>query len=85
METTTKTQPNPLEKLADYGQSPWLDFIRRNLITSGELQKMIDEDGLKGVTSNPAISKKRSPPATTTRILSGKTRELLKMPSRSTS
>ena len=58
MEATTKTQPNPLEKLADYGQSPWLDFIRRNLITSGELQKMIDEDGLKGVTSNPAIFEK---------------------------
>jgi len=46
---------NPLQKLGDFGQSPWLDFIRRHLITSGELQRLIDEDGLKGVTSNPAI------------------------------
>jgi len=46
---------NPLQKLEDFGQSPWLDFIRRHLITSGELQRLIDEDGLKGVTSNPAI------------------------------
>ena len=57
-EATTKTQPNPLKKLAEYGQSPWLDFIRRNLITSGELKRLIDEDGLKGVTSNPAIFEK---------------------------
>lgn len=54
----TKSQPNPLKQLAAYGQSPWLDFIRRNLITSGELQRLIDEDGLKGVTSNPAIFEK---------------------------
>ncbi len=46
---------NPLQKLEDFGQSPWLDFIRRHLITSGELQRLIDQDGLKGVTSNPAI------------------------------
>ena len=58
MEATTKTQQNPLKELAEYGQSPWLDFIRRNLITSGELQRLIDEDGLKGVTSNPAIFEK---------------------------
>ncbi len=54
----TKAQSNPLKQLADYGQSPWLDFIRRNLITSCELQRLIDEDGLKGVTSNPAIFEK---------------------------
>lgn len=58
MKATTKTQPNPLKLLAEYGQSPWLDYIRRNLITSGELQRLIDEDGLKGVTSNPAIFEK---------------------------
>ena len=54
----TKTQQNPLQKLADYGQSPWLDFIRRDLLTSGELERLINEDGLKGMTSNPAIFEK---------------------------
>jgi len=58
MEATTKTKPNPLIGLAEYGQSQWLDYIRRNLITSGELQRLIDEDGLKGVTSNAAIFEK---------------------------
>jgi len=53
-----KKQTNPLERLAEYGQSPWLDYIRRNLITSGELKRLITEDGLKGVTSNPAIFEK---------------------------
>jgi len=55
--TTTKTM-NPLRELAKYGQSVWLDYIRRNLITSGELKRLIDEDGLGGVTSNPAIFEK---------------------------
>ncbi|MBI4552502.1 MAG: bifunctional transaldolase/phosoglucose isomerase [Candidatus Latescibacteria bacterium] len=50
--------PNPLVELRKYGQSPWYDNIRRGLITSGDLQKMIDEDGLMGVTSNPAIFEK---------------------------
>lgn len=54
----TKTEQNPLQKLAEYGQSPWFDFIRRNLITSGELQRLVVEEGLKGVTSNPAIFEK---------------------------
>jgi transaldolase / glucose-6-phosphate isomerase len=49
---------NPLKALHEYGQSPWLDYIRRSLITSGELQRLIDEDGLMGVTSNPAIFEK---------------------------
>ena len=49
---------NPLKALASYGQSVWLDYIRRSLITSGELQRHIDEDGLMGVTSNPAIFEK---------------------------
>src|SRR5246127_837674 len=49
---------NPLKALASYGQSVWLDYIRRSLITSGELQRHIDEDGLTGVTSNPAIFEK---------------------------
>jgi transaldolase/glucose-6-phosphate isomerase len=46
---------NPLQQLLSAGQSPWLDFVRRTLITSGELQRLIDEDGITGVTSNPSI------------------------------
>lgn len=49
---------NPLKKLETFGQSLWLDYIRRDLMTSGELRRMIDEDGLKGMTSNPAIFEK---------------------------
>jgi transaldolase/glucose-6-phosphate isomerase len=53
-----KGQTNPLKILQNYGQSVWLDFIRRSLITSGELQRLLDEDALRGVTSNPAIFEK---------------------------
>lgn len=49
---------NPLKVLRSYGQSIWLDNIRRDLITSGGLKKMIDEDGIRGVTSNPTIFEK---------------------------
>jgi len=49
---------NPLLLLAKSGQSPWLDYIRRDLITSGELKRLIDQDGLRGMTSNPAIFEK---------------------------
>jgi transaldolase/glucose-6-phosphate isomerase len=49
---------NPLRGLQVFGQSVWLDYIRRNLIRSGELRRLIDEDGLAGVTSNPAIFEK---------------------------
>ncbi|MGZ4812020.1 MAG: transaldolase family protein, partial [Terriglobales bacterium] len=49
---------NPLKELLDYGQSVWLDFIRRSLITSGELARLVEEDGLRGVTSNPSIFEK---------------------------
>ncbi len=49
---------NPLEKLRTVGQSPWYDYIKRGLITSGQLQAMIDNDGLMGVTSNPSIFQK---------------------------
>ena len=45
---------NPLHGLSADGQSPWLDFVRRTLITSGELQRLLD-DGITGVTSNPSI------------------------------
>jgi len=46
---------NPLAQIPDFGQSIWLDYIRRSFIQSGELKKLIDEDNLRGVTSNPAI------------------------------
>ena len=49
---------NPLTELQTYGQSIWLDFIRRGMLSSGELQQMIEQDGLRGVTSNPAIFEK---------------------------
>lgn len=52
------TGTNPLRRLEQFGQSVWLDYIRRQMITSGELQRLIDEDGLKGITSNPAIFEK---------------------------
>ena len=49
---------NPLKELAALGQSIWLDYIRRNLIASGELRRLIEEDGLRGMTSNPSIFEK---------------------------
>src|SRR6266850_173766 len=49
---------NPLKGLLAYGQSPWLDFIRRNILLNGDLKKMIANDGLRGMTSNPAIFEK---------------------------
>lgn len=49
---------NPLIELTRLGQSVWNDNIERKLITSGELKRLIDEDGLSGVTSNPAIFEK---------------------------
>ncbi len=49
---------NPLKKLTELGQSIWLDFINRDLITSGKLQQLIEEDGLRGLTSNPSIFEK---------------------------
>ncbi len=53
-----KSGTNPLKGLLDFGQSPWMDYIRRDLLTSGELKKMIENDGLRGMTSNPAIFEK---------------------------
>jgi transaldolase/glucose-6-phosphate isomerase len=49
---------NPVAELRSYGQSVWLDYIRRSLIAKGELNRMVDEDALAGVTSNPAIFEK---------------------------
>jgi transaldolase/glucose-6-phosphate isomerase len=53
LETAKAT--NPLKDLLNYGQSVWLDYIRRDLFTTGELKRLIAEDGLRGMTSNPAI------------------------------
>jgi transaldolase len=49
---------NPLKQLEALGQSVWLDYIRRDLIASGGLRRLIQEDGLRGMTSNPAIFQK---------------------------
>jgi transaldolase len=53
-----KSGKNPLKGLLDFGQSPWMDYIRRDLLTSGELKKLIQNDGLRGMTSNPSIFEK---------------------------
>jgi transaldolase/glucose-6-phosphate isomerase len=55
---TSKATRNPLKELLNYGQSMWLDYIRRDLFSSGKLKKLIDDDGLRGMTSNPAIFEK---------------------------
>jgi transaldolase/glucose-6-phosphate isomerase len=49
---------NPLRTLQEYGQSVWLDFVSRELLRTGELSRLIAEDGLRGVTSNPSIFEK---------------------------
>jgi transaldolase len=48
----------PLQKLADYGQSVWIDYLSRDLLRSGELERMMREDAVVGVTSNPTIFQK---------------------------
>lgn len=49
---------NPLRELQKYHQSVWLDYIRRDLVIGGELERLVTEDGLRGVTSNPTIFEK---------------------------
>src|SRR5215467_1712211 len=49
---------NPLRTLQEYGQSVWLDFVSRDLLKSGGLAKLVEGDGLRGVTSNPSIFEK---------------------------
>lgn len=49
---------NQLLKLESFGQSVWIDFIRRGTLVSGELKQLIDQDGVSGVTSNPSIFEK---------------------------
>ena len=55
---TTKAAKAPTLSARDEGQSLWLDYIRRSLMTSGQLQRLIEEDALRGLTSNPAIFQK---------------------------
>jgi transaldolase/glucose-6-phosphate isomerase len=67
MSTTTKVpapaqqtsqHENPLKALIKFGQSVWFDYIRRDLITTGQLARLIQDDGLRGMTSNPTIFEK---------------------------
>jgi transaldolase/glucose-6-phosphate isomerase len=55
---SSKATKNPLKDLLKYGQSMWLDYIRRDLFTTGKLKALIEDDGLRGMTSNPAIFEK---------------------------
>jgi transaldolase/glucose-6-phosphate isomerase len=55
---SSKATKNPLQELLNYGQSMWLDYIRRDLFTTGKLKNMIANDGLRGMTSNPSIFEK---------------------------
>jgi len=54
----TAKAANPLIQLQTFGQSIWLDYIRRDLMASGALQRLITDDGLRGMTSNPSIFEK---------------------------
>ena len=56
--TTPAATRNPLLALVEQGQSVWYDYLRRSLLTSGELARLIAEDGLRGMTSNPSIFEK---------------------------
>jgi transaldolase len=51
-------ETNKVKQLQEFGQRVWLDLLSRDLIRSGRLKKLIDEDGLRGMTSNPAIFEK---------------------------
>jgi transaldolase / glucose-6-phosphate isomerase len=54
----SQSASNPLKELLAFGQSPWMDYIRRDLLTGGGLKALIANDGLMGMTSNPAIFEK---------------------------
>jgi transaldolase len=58
MNRETTPARNPLVRLGELGQSVWYDFITRDLLVSGELDRLIREDGLRGMTSNPTIFEK---------------------------
>ena len=58
MTTVRKADANPLVRLGELCQSPWYDYITRDLVTTGELDRLIADDGLRGMTSNPTIFEK---------------------------
>jgi transaldolase len=58
MTTVRTADANPLVRLGELGQSPWYDYITRDLVTTGELDRLIADDGLRGMTSNPTIFEK---------------------------
>jgi transaldolase/transaldolase/glucose-6-phosphate isomerase len=58
MTTVRRADANPLVRLGELGQSPWYDYITRDLVTTGELDRLIADDGLRGMTSNPTIFEK---------------------------
>lgn len=53
--TADMARSNPLHRLEQLGQSAWLDYIDRGFVDGGGLARVIDEDGVSGLTSNPAI------------------------------
>ena len=58
VQSKAKASTNPLLNLNDYGQAVWLDFLSRRFIAEGGLKKLVEQDGLTGVTSNPSIFEK---------------------------
>src|SRR6478752_7020262 len=58
VQVKTKSSANPLKHLHDFGQAVWLDFLSRRFIAEGGLKKLVEQDGLTGVTSNPSIFEK---------------------------
>lgn len=58
MTTAKKEVTNRLKQLTKQGQSIWLDFIQRSFVRSGDLRRLVEEDGVRGVTSNPSIFEK---------------------------
>ena len=58
VQVKTTSTANPLKRLHDHGQAVWLDFLARRFIAEGGLKKLIEQDGLTGVTSNPSIFEK---------------------------
>jgi transaldolase len=54
----TKAVTNPLQLLHEHGQAVWLDFLSRRFVSEGGLKRLVEEDGLTGVTSNPSIFEK---------------------------
>src|SRR5262245_5425816 len=58
MHLNALSKKNALLELAEFGQSIWLDYTRSDLIASGELRRLIEDNGLRGMTSNPSIFEK---------------------------